>query len=1014
MWSFVPNVISGWWQTKTNNHFYEHSLEEMLTFPEHGDPKFQSKIAELEEYRIFGIPPVTPVGTKEEYDDRVTKLCIFEKTLYQHLMQHYLSRRSPYRGLLMYHGLGVGKTCSSITIAEAMLTDHTVRDGPGIYVILPNALQKSYEEQVFNTLRLLDTEFIRNQCTGDTYRRMVFGSDPDLLKKKILAIVKSRYQMFTYDGFASEVEKWKKNGVYEKNITNKVFIVDEAHNLRIEETDKKVAQSLLEVAKNGVNNRIVLLSATPMYNEPDEIFWLLSILTTNDKRNDVLRRLPSLYNAKGEQSKTAFAQLKQLSSEYISYIKGTNPFTFATRLSPGKSHIPVLTTSERWEKSVPDDIIPTPLTPFQVDSIKSMSKSDAVLHQANNICFPTGASAKVGSKGFYSVFEREDDAEPIQVSYLQSRRNALFPTPEKLGVIAPKIQRICDFIKKAEGIVIVYSQFVWSGVLPLAVALEHMGFRRHGGRNILKNPDIIKPPVKYPGIPFPSYCILSGESAAMGNTKIEDILKVVNTRENKHGENIKVILMSPVAGEGLSLQNIREVHVLDPWYHLNRLDQVIGRAIRTCSHTMLPLEERNVTVFIHVAEGEESADMRTYQIAARKAKQMDEVEDVIRDASLDCSLLKNVNYFPKSLFGFDVTFRTSQGAVIPYQLGDDISQEPKCPYLDDISHKDSSSMRRTVYRQLLPTGLQRLRKFLQRWHDRHYFQRAELLQAIAMPEPVASSVLHQATQEGDFMKGFEFLVHKDGYVIRKMEKGRRPLSIQIIGEDKQLVDQETSDKVNIMAQQPINDPYVGKMLIYKALDSESWQAFAKAVLGFGGDIPDNIRSHVDILANEGAFVLRTEIPKHRTFKGSPFIGYVDIFNSSEFVAYMYDVDRNMFREATTTELSTIKEKRTLVTRPEQNEYVYAVMEPHKYVKKPNMPMVNELKIWMTGPTGGKRKGVVCDSLRKSETLRFLGDLGIDAVTHKDSTKEQVCFTLGIELQKHNRVYFLPNYKPKST
>jgi hypothetical protein len=985
-----------------------------LTYPDHGDPKFQEKVASLQEYQFFVVPPIAPSATEAEYEAKVKQSCAgFEKMSYQHLMQHYLSQHSPYRGVLLYHGLGVGKTCSSITIAEALLADHNARAGPKVWVILPSALQKSYEEQVFNVAKLLDAEFLKEQCTGDIYRRMVNGThDAETMKKKILSLIKSRYQMFTYEGFASEVERWKKEKSYEEHISNRVIIVDEAHNLRIQETDKKVAQALLDVAKHGTNNRMVLLSATPMYNETDEIFWLLSILCANDKRKDVLKRLPSLYSSQGTASKSAFALLRQLTSEYVSYIKGTNPFTFAARLSPKDSGIPMYQSEEGWERHVRDGLVPTRLSAYQEDALATFKKSDAVLHQANNICYPAGKKAKVGNKGFFSVFERENDNDPVQVRYLLPREQPLYPHPDKLGKYAPKLQRICDLIRQSEGIVMIYSQFVWSGILPMAVALEHLGFRRHGARNILKNADIVDPPVRYPGVPFPSYCILSGEVEAMGNAKIEDLLKDINDPRNQHGELVKVVLMSPVAGEGLSLKNMREVHVLDPWYHLNRLDQVIGRAIRTCSHVSLPLEERNVSVFLHVAVSDniESTDLKTYQIAARKAKQMEEVENTIRDMALDCPLLKHVNYFPKNLFGFDVILKSSRGTLVPYHYGDDVNKNPRCA--DPSGTPDQHSVRRDIYVHLLPTGLQRLKKYITKNRERVFFTLQELQDAVGMHPTVSMSVLVEACKINFLGKLGTLHAHKDGFVVKPVRTPPKALKLQVIGEQERTKEDDVCEKEAIIASQPTSDPYVGKLLIYKSLDSKCWPVFAKKIVQYGARLPTNIAPHVQLLFAEGAFIAASELPRHKNPNKGPYIGFVDIFEATEFKAYLYDHDRSMFRAATSAETEAIKAQRKSVARPDTNEFLFAVLEPHKYIKKPNMPLNNELKIWIPGPAGGKRKGVVCESLRKNETLGHLTDIGVNVEAAKDLTKEQVCFTLGVELQKRDRMFFLPTFKPK--
>lgn len=988
-----------------------------MAFPDHGDPDFQTKLNSLQEFQYFQVPETLPVGTVEDYDKRTKNACSgIEKTLYQHLMQHYLSYRSPYRGLLLYHGLGVGKTCSSITVAEALLHDHSSREQPRIWVILPSALQKSYEDQICNVAMMADPR----QCTGDKYRRMVHGtSDPAALTKKVKALIKSRYEMFTYDGFASEIEKLRRTLTpekYRQHISNKVIIVDEAHNLRIEETDKRAAQALMDVARDGNNNRLVLLSATPMYNEPSEVFWLLSLLCENDKRPNVLKKLPALYNTKGDANEDAFSLLKQLSSEYVSYIKGTNPFTYAARLSPRDSGVPILATATGWEKVIRDGLVPTNCSPFQKTSIATMKKSDAIHHQALNICYPSSADsskAKVGETGFFSVFQREQQEDPILVSYINPAEKPLFPGEDKLAKIAPKIQRICDLIRNSEGIVVIYSQYIWSGVIPVAIALEHMGFQRFGGKNLMKNPDIVQNPVRYPGIPFPSYCILSGYPSVMGSSKIEELLKSINSPKNKHGETIKVVLMSPVAGEGLSLRNVREVHILDPWYHLNRLEQVIGRAFRTCHHNTLPVEERNVTVFIHVSTDPDPAvdttDINSYQIAARKAKEMDDVERVIRDSAMDCSLFKNVNYFPQSLFQFDVLMRSSRGITVPFRFGDDLAKQPKCA--DLIGNPDRTSVRKDVYRELIPTGISRLKRYISsRPVEQIYFQKDELSSAIAMHPDITESVLIEATKPGNSIHLYH---HKSQYVLRKPTGKHHPLHLSIVGKVQQQQHSAPSEADNncesVVSAQSVADSLVGKLLIYKAINSQCWSAFAKKIIGYGQNIPENILKHVQLLADEGAFVTATEIPRYRNPTKNPYIGFVDIFDTSNsFKVTLYDHDRSMFREATDVEVNSIKSAR-IDESPKNKDVVFAIMEPHLYKKKFDVPVTNEIKVFIPRVTGTSQKGIVCESMKKNDTLGFLNQLG---VTSASGTKEQVCFTFAVELLKQKRLHFLPHLKPK--
>lgn len=986
---------------------FSRDTMEGLYYPDHGDPAFQQKIGSMAEFQEFRVPDVAKVANISEYEQRVAKACGgFEKAIYQQLVQHYLSYQSPYRGILLFHGLGVGKTCSAITIAEALLQDdrnlYTANDPP-VWVVLPTALHDAFESQICQVTKLMDPEAVFDQCTGDTYKRMVHSAkDEATMTKKVEQLIKQRYKLLTYEGFASEVAK-RKDG-----ICDKVIIVDEAHNLRVQESDKRAANALIDVAKLGVNNRIILLSATPMYNDTDEIFWLLSVLTENDKRI-VLRKLPTLYNQKGERNESVFKLLKQLASEYISYIRGTNPFTFAARLSPAKSGVTMYQedSNSEWLQHIRDGLVPTEMSDVQRKAITKLSKSDAILHQANNICFPGSSGVHIGRDGFNTVFTAVDDADPIQVKYKKGYEDTLCPDDDHLGKYGPKLKSICDLIAKTDGIVVVYSQFVWGGIVPLACALEHMGFERYGTRNMIKNPKILQPEVRYPGIPFPKYCILSGDPKVMksGKHEIDRMVAAINHPNNLHGENVKVVLMSPVAGEGLSLRNVREVHIMDPWYHLNKLDQVIGRAIRTCSHTALPLEERNVTVFLHVATNtkKESTDIHSYKIAARKAKQMDEVESIIRDASMDCSLLQNVNYFPKGLFGFDLIFKTSRGAFVPFTLGDDEIYAPKC----NTETKGRAEMikPKEAFRHLIPLGIQRLRKHIKSHSQEIFFPRSTLLQVIGLSEELGSIVLYNAT------KGGILVAHRDGFVIVNNKNEPSAKRVLLVSpktktEENKGAKEDTCQIVKVFEGIPVDQPHVATLMMYLSMDSKCWRVFAKEVCQHGIEHYHTIKKHISLLAKQGCFVRHKELPKFKNPGKMEYIGFVDIFDKSNFT--LYDQEKGSFRDATESEVVAIKKDRQEVTPPVKLDALYGALEA-KTSKKDEIARF-DIKLYVPGPNAEKRRGVVCTSTKKGEMQKNLESLGVK-VDIDALTKEQICFTLALELLQRKRLYLLPTSKP---
>lgn len=998
-------------------------------FPEHNDPHFARKLTHLEEYMMFAHPPQTPVKNSTMFEQKVKDACSgFEKAMYQHLMQHYLSRRSPYRSLLLFHGLGVGKTCSSITIAESFLQDHSVGMAPRILVVSPIALKKSYEDQIFSVTRFLDDnpEQLRNQCTSDTYVKLIHGNPPkDVFLRRIQQLIRGRYHFITYDRLVSYVEEHPK-------VTDMVVIVDEAHNLRHQETEKKAADALETLLENGERNRLVLLSATPMYNEPNEILWLLKLLLKNDQRNTSL--LPSsLYKKDGRLDRKASKILAQLSQEYISYIRGKNPFTFAARVSPSRSGIPV--AGDAWARFIEDGIVLSPLGIKQKDggvveeetAVKRAGSSPKQL-QWLNVTYPQNSH---GEKGFDRMFDRVGD--PFPVMYRALFKNRLMPSPGNLEMVASKLQTVSDFVRKADGIVLIYSQFVWSGVVPMAIVLEHMGFRRYGGTDMLQHPELIDAPVKYPGISLPQYCILSGDANVMGSSKIEALRRVINNADNSIGQRIKVVLITPVAGEGLSFQNVREVHILDPWYHMNRMEQVIGRAIRTCSHQTLPIEKRNVSVFLHAvvgSKGGDTADIHALKIAARKWQQTKEIETIIRDHAMDCSLQYHLNYMSKDMFPLEVLMQSSQGAMFSYQFGDEITAKPACDPLDPLVPLDTktgsvATVPSHVYAALIPTALRRLEKFIQtNIGSRLYFDMSELVtQARMTKHDIVYAALKQSVYPHQWIDGYDMFFHMGGvvFVPRQLpspqkelalpQTKREPFQLHENTDDTNTQNVSPCDPESILRSIPPNtDVSVATLMFYMFMDSHCWSDVAQYMIM--NQTSPIVKTHIQVLLRTGAFIEKRELSRNPVPPNASgnAIGYVDIFQKDKFIVYLWD--KTGFRIANDAEVRALQRTRKQWTKMiDTSSTLYGVMEPFKFSKAADAPLRATLKLMLPGPTVGKRRGVVCSSNKKKDLQNWLQEMGHSADADGTDTKEQMCFSIALSLLRSGKLLLYPEWKP---
>ena len=82
-------------------------------------------------------------------------------------------------------------------------------------------------------------------------------------------------------------------------------------------------------------------------------------------------------------------------------------------------------------------------------------------------------------------------------------------------------------------------------------------------------------------------------------SSIVEELKSISSN-NFLGEIIKILMITASGAEGISLQNVRYVHLIEPYWHPVRLEQVIGRARRICSHKNLPEDLQTVEVFLYI------------------------------------------------------------------------------------------------------------------------------------------------------------------------------------------------------------------------------------------------------------------------------------------------------------------------------------------------------------------------------------------------------------------------------
>jgi len=277
----------------------------------------------------------------------------------------------------------------------------------------------------------------------------------------------------------------------------------------------------------------------------------------------------------------------------------------------------------------------------------------------------------------------------------KNRRKYL--TPKALETYSPKFLKVLQNITSPAnpGLHLVYSQFrTIEGIGVLSLILEANGFRKFMLTKKSGVWDI--PPMTPEEAGKPTFALYTGSETAEEKEIIRNIfnsdwnklpstlatkLKEINNNNNM-GEIIKILMITSSGSEGITLKNTRFVHIIEPYWHPVRTDQVIGRARRICSHQDLPEELKTVEVFIYLmtfkeehlhgkkdpetnertkaivsdstklSKGDRSkedkdkiftSDETLYEISMRKKRISNSILKAIKETSIDCSVYSTAN-----------------------------------------------------------------------------------------------------------------------------------------------------------------------------------------------------------------------------------------------------------------------------------------------------------------------------------------------------------------------------------
>jgi hypothetical protein len=298
----------------------------------------------------------------------------------------------------------------------------------------------------------------------------------------------------------------------------------------------------------------------------------------------------------------------------------------------------------------------------------------------------SSAEKKENVDGRYEADELEQAVNPENASYEERIKSVLkqletqkdtYLSQEALETYSPKFLNILQNVENVEhkGLHLIYSQFrTLEGIGILKLIFQANGFaqfklKKQADNWVLDIPD--------DELGKPMFGLYTGTETPEEKELLRNVfngawqylppslaaqLKERSTN-NLYGEIIKVIMITASGAEGISLKNVRFVHITEPYWHPVRLEQVIGRARRLCSHQELPEELRTVKVFLYLMgftksqlESDDSIELRLkdkskidnitpvtsdealYEIATAKEKITQSILHAVKEASIDCAL----------------------------------------------------------------------------------------------------------------------------------------------------------------------------------------------------------------------------------------------------------------------------------------------------------------------------------------------------------------------------------------
>uniref|UniRef100_A0A6C0J2L4 mRNA 5'-phosphatase n=1 Tax=viral metagenome TaxID=1070528 RepID=A0A6C0J2L4_9ZZZZ len=230
---------------------------------------------------------------------------------------------------------------------------------------------------------------------------------------------------------------------------------------------------------------------------------------------------------------------------------------------------------------------------------------------------------------------------------------------------SPKYAQMLEDIETCPGSALIYSQFrvieglgIFSEVLKKAGYAEIVITKEEGVGYVIEDLEVFDK--KYDNKRYVVFNsdrvktnilmnIFNGDFSLLPDIIQEQLPK---DKDQLYGKLVKLMMITQSGAEGISLKNVRRVLIMEYFWNAVRINQVIGRAVRTCSHQKLPKEDQNVGIFIYIMklnkkqldnnptlrkkDNELTTDEHILELANNKESLINIFMNLLKSASMDC------------------------------------------------------------------------------------------------------------------------------------------------------------------------------------------------------------------------------------------------------------------------------------------------------------------------------------------------------------------------------------------